>query len=114
MQGGEIFVPKIPSVKIVDVAKSMDIKKKLKLIGIRPGEKLHETMCPIDDNHLIIEFRDHYVIKPTIIIHKNINYLKNLKGEFGKKVNKDFEYISSKNKKFLTIKEIKKDLNNLR
>ncbi len=114
MQGGEIFVPKIPSVKIVDVAKSMDAKKKLKLIGIRPGEKLHETMCPIDDNHLIIEFRDHYVIKPTIIIQKNINYFKNLKGELGKKVNKDFEYISSKNKKFLTIKEIKKDLNNLR
>ena len=114
MQGGEIFVPKIPSVNIVDVAKSIDPKKKLKIIGIRPGEKLHETMCPIDDNHLIIEFKDHYVIKPTIIIQKNINYLKNLKGEVGKKVNKDFEYISSKNKKFLTIKEIKKDLNNFR
>ena len=60
------------------------MQKKLKLIGIRPGEKLHETMCPIDDNHLIIEFRDHYVIKPTIIIQKNINYFKNLKGELEK------------------------------
>ena len=113
MQGGEIFVPKIPSVKITDVAKSMDPKKKLKLIGIRPGEKLHETMCPIDDNHLIIKFKDHYVIKPTIIIQKNINYLKNLKGEVGKKVDKNFEYISSKNEKFLTVSEIKKDLNKL-
>ena len=110
MQGGEIFVPKIPSVKITDIAKSIDPKKKLKFIGIRPGEKLHETMCPIDDNHLIIEFKDHYVIKPTIIIQKNINYLKNLKGEVGKKVEKNFEYISYKNEKFLTISEIKKDL----
>jgi UDP-N-acetylglucosamine 4,6-dehydratase/5-epimerase len=111
MQGGEIFVPKIPSVKITDIAKSIDPKKKLKFIGIRPGEKLHETMCPIDDNHLIIEFKDHYVIKPTIIIQKNLNYLKNLKGEVGKKVEKNFEYISYKNEKFLTISEIKKDLN---
>ena len=97
MQGGEIFVPKIPSANIIDIAKAIDPKKKLKFIGIRPGEKIHETMCPIDDNHLVIEFKDHYVIKPTIIIQKNINYLKNLKGEIGKKVDKNFEYISSKN-----------------
>ena len=46
MRGGEIFVPKIPSIKIVDLAKAMDGKKKLKIIGIRPDEKLHELMCP--------------------------------------------------------------------
>ena len=114
MQGGEIFVPKIPSAKVIDIARAVDAKKKLKFIGIRPGEKIHETMCPIDDNHLVVEFKDHYVIKPTIIIQKNINYFKNLKGEKGKRVNKNFEYISSKNQKFLTIKEIKKDLANLK
>ena len=114
MQGGEIFVPKIPSVHVVDIAKSIDANKKHKFIGIRPGEKLHETMCPIDDNHLIIEFKDHYVIRPTIIIRKNINYFKNQKGEKGKKVDKDFKYVSSDNKEFLTVKEIKESLKNLK
>ena len=114
MQGGEIFVPKIPSIYVTDIAKSINPNKKLKIIGIRPGEKLYESMCSIDDNHLMIEFKDHYVIRPTIVIQKNINYYKNLKGEVGKKVNKDFQYISSENTKFLTIKEIQKSLKNLK
>jgi UDP-N-acetylglucosamine 4,6-dehydratase/5-epimerase len=114
MQGGEIFVPKIPSVYVTDIAKSINPNKKLKIIGIRPGEKLHESMCSIDDNHLMIEFKDHYVIRPTIVIQKNTNYFKNLKGEVGKKVNKDFQYISSENTKFLNIKEIQKSLKNLK
>ena len=110
MQGGEIFVPKIPSVYVTDIAKSIDSNKKLKFIGIRPGEKLHETMCPKDDNHLIVEFKDYYVIRPTIIFQKDINYFDNALGEKGKKVNKNFEYISSDNKKFLSLKEIQKSL----
>ena len=110
MKGGEIFVPKIPSVYVTDIAKAINSKLKFKLIGIRPGEKLHEIMCPKDDNHLTLEFRDHYVITPTIMI-KSISYKKNAIGEKGKKVDKDFEYISSKNKHFLSIKDIKKDLN---
>ncbi|WP_351125125.1 polysaccharide biosynthesis protein, partial [Shewanella sp. T24-MNA-CIBAN-0130] len=61
MYGGEIFVPKIPSVNIIDLAKAYAPNLELKFIGIRPGEKLHEVMCPADDSHLTIEFSDHYV-----------------------------------------------------
>jgi len=66
MQGGEIFIPKIPSVRIVDLAKAMAPDLSIKIIGIRPGEKLHEIMCPADDSHLTIEYDDHYVITPSI------------------------------------------------
>src|SRR5476649_1542576 len=66
MHGGEIFVPKIPSVKVVDLARAMAPDLPYQIIGIRPGEKLHEVMCPCDDSHLTLEFADHYVIKPTI------------------------------------------------
>jgi UDP-N-acetylglucosamine 4,6-dehydratase len=65
MQGGEIFVPKIPSMKITDLAESLAPGMPINIIGIRPGEKLHEVMCPADDSHLTLEFRDHYVIRPT-------------------------------------------------
>ena len=109
MQGGEIFVPKIPSIRIRDLIKAADENKKLKIIGIRPGEKLHELMCTKDDSHLTLEFKDHYVIKPTIKIQNNINHNKNGLGEKGKKVKKNFEYTSDKNI-FLEIKEIKKIL----
>ncbi|HEX6590868.1 MAG TPA: UDP-N-acetylglucosamine 4,6-dehydratase (inverting), partial [Moraxellaceae bacterium] len=66
MHGGEIFVPKIPSVRITDLAEAMAPGIKLEVIGIRPGEKLHEIMCPADDSHLTLEFSDHYVLRPTI------------------------------------------------
>ena len=108
MQGGEIFVPKIPSIKIVDIAKSLYPNVKIKFIGIRPGEKLHEVMCPRDDSHLTLEFKDHYIIKPSISFTRKINYSKNSIGEKGNKVNEDFEYNSLKNKNFLNIKSIKK------
>ena len=62
MQGGEIFVPKIPSVKIMDLAMAMAPEIPVSIIGIRPGEKIHEVMCPMDDSHLNIEFNDHFVI----------------------------------------------------
>ena len=68
MYGGEIFVPKIPSFKVTDLAKSLDANKKIKIIGIRPGEKLHEVMCPKDDSHLVLEFKNHYVIKGIKIV----------------------------------------------
>ena len=108
MQGGEIFVPKIPSIKIVDIAKSLYPNVKIKFIGIRPGENLHEVMCPRDDSHLTLEFKDHYIIKPSISFTRKINYSKNSIGEKGNKVNEDFEYNSLKNKNFLNIKSIKK------
>ena len=66
MSGGEIYVPKIPSIKIIDLARAMAPDIPQKIIGIRPGEKLHEVMCPADDSHLTVEFEDHYIILPAI------------------------------------------------
>ena len=108
MQGGEIFIPKIPSIKIIDMAMSLHPDIKMKIIGIRPGEKLHEVMCPRDDSHLTLEFKDHFIIKPSISFTRNIDYSKNLLGEKGIKVKKDFEYNSLTNKEFLSKNNIRK------
>ena len=108
MHGGEIFVPKIPSVKITDLAKSMSESLPQKIIGIRPGEKLHEVMCPKDDSHLTIEFADHFVISPTIIFAGAENdFTKNAIGEKGAFVADGYEYDSGTNQHFLSIDEIK-------
>ena len=108
MQGGELFVPKIPSILITDLAKAMAPDLPLKTIGIRAGEKLHEIMCPADDSHLTLEFHDHYVIRPTIKFHTSkIDYTVNKLGEPAKTVPQGFEYHSGTNKKFLTIDEIR-------
>ena len=114
MQGGEIFVPKIPSVRIVDLAKAMSSKLPLKIIGIRPGEKLHEIMCPSDDSHLTIEFSDHFVIIPSIVFfsRKN-NFTSNSIGEIGEFVKQGSEYNSGTNPHFLNVDEIKKYNNRL-
>ena len=107
MQGGEIFVPKIPSIKVVDLAKAMAPKLNHKIIGIRPGEKVHEKMCSMQEAHLTLDFKDYYVIKPSIKFYDiDINYLKNALNEAGKPVPKDFEYRSDNNENFLNIKEI--------
>jgi len=107
MHGGEIFVPKIPSAKITDLAISLEPDIPQKIIGIRPGEKLHEVMCPQDDSHLTIEFDDHYVISPSITFHKgNNNFTNNALGETGKSVETGFEYNSGNNDHFLTIDEL--------
>ena len=108
MQGGEIFVPKIPSIKIVDLAKAMAPKLKHKVIGIRPGEKLHEKLCSVHEAHLSLAFKDHYVIQPSIKFFnkKLMNFKKNSLKELGKPVDKNFEYRSDNNSHFLNIKEI--------
>jgi len=107
MHGGETFVPKIPSVRIVDLARAMAPSLPHKIIGIRPGEKLHEVMCPKDDSHLTIEFPDHYVIKPSIhFFSRNNEFLENRLGEKGKPVPQGFEYNSGINPVFLSLDEI--------
>lgn len=108
MHGGEIFVPKIPSSRITDLAKAIDPQAMLKIIGIRPGEKLHEIMCPADDSHLTIEFENHYVIQPTISFMTPVDYYKNALGEIGKRVEAGFEYNSGSNPHVLTIEELTK------
>ena len=105
MQGGEIFVPKIPSMKITELAKAMAPNLPQKIIGIRPGEKLHEIMCPADDSHLTLEFEDHYVIQPTIQFADKADFSTNRLGEKGKPVKQGFEYNSGNNSEWLTHEE---------
>ena len=107
MQGGEIFIPKIPSIKITTLAKTLAPNLKHEIIGIRPGEKLHEIMCPSDDSHLTLEFHDHYVIKPTIQFSGYRDFSKNLIGEEGIPVIQGFEYNSGNNKIWLDETHLK-------
>ena len=107
MQGGEIFVPKIPSMRVIDLAQSLAPHTATKVIGIRPGEKLHEIMCPADDAHLTLEFQDHYVIQPTITFFSPIDYSVNPLGETGQPVETGFEYNSGTNPHFLTVEELR-------
>lgn len=107
MQGGELYVPKIPSMKMIDLAKAMAPTLNTKIVGIRPGEKLHEVMCPSDDSHLTLEFKDHYVIKPTIIMVGKSDYTVNAIKESGSPVPDGFEYSSDKNKVWLTAEQVK-------
>jgi UDP-N-acetylglucosamine 4,6-dehydratase len=110
MQGGEIFVPKIPSVNVVDLARAIAPHLANEIIGIRPGEKLHETMCPADDSHLTLEFADHFVITPTIRFSGRVDFATNKLGEQGVPVEQGFEYSSGKNPDFLSIQGIQ-DMN---
>lgn len=106
MQGGEIFVPKIPSMKMTDLAKAIAPDMPHNIIGIRPGEKLHEVMCPVDDSHLTLEFHDHFVIKPTITFSSPIDYTINNINEKGVAVKAGFEYNSRDNDIWLSHKEL--------
>lgn len=109
MQGGEIFVPKIPSMRVVDLALAIAPNLPMRIVGIRPGEKLHEVMCPADDSHRTIEFKDHFVIEPTIkFTDTDINYCTNQLGEVGKNVAEGFEYSSEKNDWWLGNNEMLK------
>ena len=106
MQGGETFVPKIPSMKVVDVAKALAPDLPHNVVGIRPGEKLHEVMCPEDDSHLTVEFDDHYVIRPTIQFTHEVDFTCNNLGETGKAVEVGFEYSSNKNDQWFTAEAL--------
>ena len=107
MQGGEIFVPKLPSIRITDLARAMAPGLPHRLVGIRPGEKLHETMCPADDSHLTLEFAEHFVIRPTIAFNlAEINYAVDALGGTGTPVDQGFEYNSGTNTNFLDVDEI--------
>lgn len=101
MHGGEIYVPKIPSMKMVDVATAMGPDLDQEIIGIRPGEKLHETMCPADDSHLTLEFHDHFVICPTIQFADKQDFTKNKLNETGTAVKEGFEYNSGNNTEWM-------------
>ncbi len=101
MQGGEIFIPKIPSTKITDLAEAIAPECKRKIVGIRPGEKLHEIMVSEDDARNTLEYDDCYLIKPEFSDWGDGNW----KG--GKKVSEGFKYSSDTNSWWLNIDEIK-------
>lgn len=105
MHGGEIFVPKIPSMNMTELASAMAPSIPQKIIGIRPGEKLHEIMCPADDSHLTLEFDAHYVIRPTIQFAFEVDYCKSALGEVGEPVLQGFEYNSGNNSEWLSHEE---------
>jgi UDP-N-acetylglucosamine 4,6-dehydratase/5-epimerase len=107
MKGGEIFVPKIPSIKITDLVEALAPGYATDIIGIRPGEKLHETMCPRDDSHLTLEFDDHFVITPTIKFFRSVDFETNGLGQKGRPVSKGFCYNSGDNPHFLDVGAIR-------
>jgi len=111
MQGGEIFIPKIPSMKMVDLAKSMAPHLGVKIIGIRPGEKMHEVMVPKDDSHLTLEFHDHYVIQPSILFTQRNDFTCNALKEEGTPVKYGFEYSSETNTQWLDAKGLMEMIN---
>ena len=94
MKGGEIFVKKIPSMNVLDIAKSIDPNKKIKIVGDRIGEKIHEQMITMEDSRRTIEYGDYYVIYSTNDFKRNKN---------GKKVKKNFYYDSVSNKKWMSM-----------
>ncbi|MCU0868889.1 MAG: UDP-N-acetylglucosamine 4,6-dehydratase (inverting) [Burkholderiales bacterium] len=107
MQGGEVFVPKIPSARITDLAAAIAPELPTHIVGIRPGEKLHEVMCPADDAHLTWAFDAHYVIGPAISFTTPIDPSRSPTGEAGTRVADGFEYSSGTNPHFLSVDEIR-------
>ena len=107
MRGGEIFVPKIPS-HANGRSRALPWRRRCRtrIVGIRPGEKLHEIMCPADSSHLTLEFPDHYVIKPAILFAGDFEFSRNQLSEQGSHVKPGFEYQSGKNPRFLSVDEI--------
>jgi UDP-N-acetylglucosamine 4,6-dehydratase len=103
MNGGETFVKKIPSVKVVDVIKAIREDAQMKIIGVRPGEKLHEQMIASDDAINTLEFDDHFRIYPGI--HPWINKI--YYPDEGKHVPEGFEYKSDKNENFLSTSDLR-------
>ncbi|MGJ0302803.1 UDP-N-acetylglucosamine 4,6-dehydratase (inverting) [Aliarcobacter cryaerophilus] len=103
MHGGEIFIPKIPSMKMTDLAIALAPNLPHKIIGIRPGEKMHEVMITENDN--VVEFDDHYVITPTIQFNHDVDYTMNALGQKGKDIGIGFEYDSLNNKEWLTTEQ---------
>lgn len=104
MVGGEIYVKKIPSMKVTDIAKVILPEGKLQITGIRPGEKLHEQMIGIEDADFTYEYDSYYKILPQI--YDWANDKKRIKG--GKKVNSDFSYTSDNNTKWMDPNDLEK------
>jgi len=108
MVGGELFIPKIPSMNIMDLAKAIAPECKIKIIGIRPGEKLHEVMVPRDEARMALEFDRFYIIQPKFWFFE-----RRFKNRKGKPLPEDFEYNSGTNTRWLTVEELRKMIKKL-
>jgi len=104
MQGGEVFVPRIPSMKITDLAEAMAPKLKQEIVGIRPGEKLHEVMVPIDDGRSTLQYEDRYIIEPSFAFWNKKPY----QDKGSKPVGEGFCYASDTNDEWLDADGLKK------
>lgn len=105
MRGGEVFVPKIPSTTILDIANAVAPECSTKVIGIRPGEKLHECMIPADEARQTLEFNNHYIIQPSFCSWTNEapNYR-----ELGTPCDEGFSYSSDNNSQWLSVEQLRK------
>ncbi|MCL4531107.1 MAG: UDP-N-acetylglucosamine 4,6-dehydratase (inverting) [Chloroflexi bacterium] len=102
MHGGEVFVPKIPSMKVIDLAKAIAPKAKVNIIGIRPGEKLHEVLISEDEARNTVELDDMFIVKPPETLwERNLQYE-------GRSLPDGFRYSSDNNAEWLDIEGIKK------
>lgn len=107
MQGREIFVPKIPSMRVTDLAKALAPECKQKIIGIRPGEKLHEVMVPEECAHETIEFDDHYVIQSAFDQQWDARQYEQKQKTKGKRCPDGFSYASNTNDQWLNVEELR-------
>ena len=112
MWGGELFIPKIPSYKILDVAKAIAPNCKYETIGIRPGEKLHEEMITETDALNSVEFEKYFVILPSTELWDIGKFMKEGNSSVGKMCEFGFSYDSCTNKEFLTVNDLKKLIQN--
>ncbi len=113
MHGGEIFVPKLPTIFIKDLISAFN--KKYEIVGIRPGEKLHETMCSKEESHLVVEFKKHFIIKPSTILFGEKKFNKDKTGDIGRPIrNNLFEYSSNTNSHVLSVPQIKQLLESIK
>ena len=111
MSGGEIFIPKLPSIKILDLVTAFVGKDNYEIIGIRPGEKLHEVMIPREESLNCIDMQAYYIIQPMFYWWNN-KTLKKVIGKNGVSVSKSFEYSSDSNEFRLSVENIKALLSN--
>lgn len=108
MWGGELFVPRIPSYRVVDVAKAVAPEARIEIVGIRPGEKLHEEMITQPDALNTIEYEDYFVILPSTELWDREQFRLTSNGKPGKFCDFGFRYDSGTNSHFLTIDELRK------
>jgi UDP-N-acetylglucosamine 4,6-dehydratase len=104
MRGGELFVPKIPSVQITDLAQAIAPGMPHKIVGIRPGEKLHESMLTADDARMTLEVEDRYIVEPPAF---PFWHQRNGEGYHGRRVHSGFHYSSDSNNEWLSVEDLR-------